>query len=54
MTRIIDVSQSAFLPQRYILDNVILSQELIHYSKYNNHKGVVIKIDFEKAYDKIH
>lgn len=54
MNRIIDSSQSAFLKNRYILDNMILSQEIIHSCKVSNQPRVVIKIDFEKAYDKIH
>lgn len=53
MSRIIDDSQSAFLPHRYILDNVLLGQEVIHYSKQHQQQGVIIKVDFEKAYDKI-
>lgn len=54
MSRIIDDSQSAFLPNRYILDNVVLGHELIDYSQHHKQQGVVIKVDFEKAYDKIH
>ncbi|XP_078150904.1 uncharacterized protein LOC144546233 [Carex rostrata] len=54
MHRIIDDSQAAFLPGRNILDNIVISQELIHYSKHHNQQGIVVKVDFEKAYDKIH
>lgn len=54
MSRIIDTSQSAFLRNRYILDNVVLSQELIHSCQTQKQQRVVIKIDFEKTYDKIH
>lgn len=31
----------------------MLGQEVIHYSKMHNQQGVIIKVDFEKAYDKI-
>lgn len=53
MTRIIDITQSVFLPGRYILDNVLLSQEIIHHAVDTQQPGVIIKIDFEKTYDKI-
>lgn len=53
LQRLIDYHQSAFLKNRYILDNVVLCHEVIHHCKHTNQKGVVIKIDFEKAYDKI-
>ena len=53
LQRLIDHHQSAFLKGRYILDNVVLGHEIIHHCKNTHNKGVVIKIDFEKAYDKI-
>lgn len=53
MHKLIDNSQSAFLKGRYILDNVVICQEIIHYSQHAKQSGVIIKIDFEKAYDKI-
>lgn len=51
--RLIDVTQAAFIKGRYILDNVVLGHEIIHYCQTVKQKGVVIKVDFEKAYDKI-
>lgn len=42
------------MKNQYILDNVVLGQELIHHCKSWQEEGLVIKIDFEKAYDKIH
>lgn len=54
MSRLIDSSQSAFLKGRYILDNVLISQEIIHHSHVQKQPGVIVKVDFEKAYDKIH
>lgn len=53
INRIIDSSQAAFIKNRYILDNVFLSQEIIHHCQLTNTLGVVIKVDFKKAYDKI-
>lgn len=54
MNRLIDSSQAAFLKGRYILDNVLISQELIHFSHTQKQPSAIIKVDFEKAYDEIH
>lgn len=54
MSRLFDSSQAVFLKNRYILDNMIVTQEIIHSCQTNQQSGVVIKVDFEKAYDKIH
>lgn len=53
MSRIIDSTQAAFLPGRYILDNVVLSQKIIHHAIHTKSPRVIIKIDFEKTYDEI-
>ena len=45
MSRLIDPSQSAFLKNRYILDNVVLSQEIIHSCQISKQQGVIIKVD---------
>jgi hypothetical protein len=46
-------SQTAFMQGRNILDGVVILHETVHelYSKKLN--GVILKIDFEKAYDKV-
>lgn len=53
MHRIIYDSQSAFFKERYILDNVLLSQKIIYDCNQKSTSGVIIKIDFKKTYDKI-
>lgn len=40
MNRIIDVNQSAFIKGRYILDNVVLSNEIIHHCTITKQQGV--------------
>ncbi|KAL4295576.1 hypothetical protein GQ457_12G016680 [Hibiscus cannabinus] len=48
--------ESAFVPGKLISDNVIVDNELFHYlkgSKNGPNKGVAIKLDMEKAYDRV-
>ena len=51
--RITRPSQSSFLPRRYILEGVVVLLETIHEIKKTKQKGVILKLDFEKAYDKV-
>lgn len=52
---LVSALQSAFVPGRRCVDNVIVVQELIH--TISNKRGkmgyMAIKVDLEKAYDKI-
>jgi hypothetical protein len=45
--------QTAFIPGRNILEGVVILQEVLHELKVINAKGVILKLDFEKAYDKV-
>lgn len=47
----ISPEESAFLDKRSILDEIMITNELIHSSKKNQKKVLVIKVDFRKAYD---
>ena len=51
--RIIEPSQSAFLPGRYILEGVVVLHESIYEIKRKKTKWDPLKLDFEKAYDKV-
>jgi hypothetical protein len=46
-------SQSAFIKGRYIHEGVLALQEIIHESKSRKLRGVFLKLDFEKAYDRV-
>ena len=50
---IIGIEQSAFVNERYIGDAVRTVADLIYFTKYKNHPGILLNIDFEKAYDSI-
>eukprot|EP00267_Zea_mays_P028107 XP_008657698.1 uncharacterized protein LOC103637241 [Zea mays] len=45
--------QSAFLPGRNIMEGVVVVHETLHELHRRQQDGVVFKIDFEKAYDKV-
>jgi Reverse transcriptase (RNA-dependent DNA polymerase) len=53
MDKIVDPAQAAFIKGRYILDNVLVANEKIHYAKLHKQKGMVLKVDLEKAYDRV-
>jgi hypothetical protein len=53
MSRIINKCQSAFIKGRNIMDGVMTLHEILHDVKYRKKDGLILKLDFEKAYDKI-
>jgi hypothetical protein len=50
---IINPTQSAFMSGRHILEGVVVLHETIHELHRKKMDGVIFKIDFEKAYDKV-
>lgn len=52
-SKVIGASQTAFIPGRYILEGVVILHETLHELKRKKKKGIILKIDFEKAYDKV-
>ncbi len=50
---LIDSDQSAYLKDRFIRENVRLLQDLAFFSKENNLHGIILNIDFEKAFDSV-
>jgi hypothetical protein len=53
MSKLINECQNAFIRGRFTADGVMLLQEILRETKYKKQQGVVLKIDFEKAYDKV-
>lgn len=51
--RLIRPQQSAFIRGRFILESVVVAYEVVHSLHKSKDPGVVIKLDYEKAYDKV-
>jgi len=51
--KVIKPTQTAFMPDRHILEGVVVLHETIHELHRKKLNGVLLKIDFEKAYDKV-
>ena len=45
--------QNAFIKGRFILDGIFIANETVGYLKRNKEKGLIFKVDIEKAYDSI-
>lgn len=51
--RFIAHTQTAFIKDRFIMEGVVLLHETVHEMKVRKMSGVLLKIDFEKAYDQV-
>jgi hypothetical protein len=52
-TKLISETQTTFIPGRYIIEGVVILHEVLHELRVSNLRGVILKLDFEKAYDKV-
>lgn len=50
---VISRSQYAFIKGRYIVDSAVILHEVMHELGCKQQRGAVMKIDFEKAYDRV-
>lgn len=50
---VISPTQTAFIPGRFILEGCVIIHEVLHELRIKNLEGIILKIDFEKAYDKV-
>lgn len=56
LPRLISKEQSAFVPKRNIIDNVLVTFEVLHYMKRKSGGSegeVALKLDISKAYDRV-
>ena len=53
MDKIINRCQNAFIKGRNIMDGTMCLHKILHDAKIKKSDGVILKLDFEKAYDRI-
>jgi hypothetical protein len=53
INKVINEAQTAFIPGRFILDGVLVVHEILHELRMKKKMGIVLKLDFKKAYDKV-
>ena len=53
MSKLISKCQTSFIKGRNVMDGVMSLHEILHEAKRKKQQGVVLKLDFEKAYDKV-
>jgi hypothetical protein len=51
--RLIHKPQRSFIKRKNIMNSVLTLHEILHETKRNKRVGVVLKLDLEKAYDKV-
>jgi hypothetical protein len=51
--RLIAPNQTAFIKGRYILESVVAAHEIIHEIAKKGESGIILKLDYEKAYDRV-
>lgn len=54
MGEVVNPNQESFVPRRQITYNIIVCQEIVHslWKRKGKKKGMVVKLDLEKAYDR--
>eukprot|EP00253_Pinus_taeda_P023228 PITA_23228 len=53
LDKLISAEQTGFVEGRQILDGLVVNQEVIHSLKVKKQKGMMIKLDLSKAYDRL-
>jgi hypothetical protein len=51
--RLISKNQIAFIKGKFILESVVAAHEIIHDIHKNKESGIILKLDYEKAYDRV-
>jgi len=51
--RLISPNQTAFIKGRYIFESVVAAHEIIHEVARKKDSGIILKLDYEKAYDRV-
>jgi hypothetical protein len=51
--RLVAKEQNAFIRGRFILESVVIAHEIVHSVHVAKDHGIIIKLDYEKAYDRV-
>jgi hypothetical protein len=51
--KLIGKNQNTFMKKRCIVDGIMSLHEILHHSHIKKHVGIVLNLDFEKAFDKV-
>jgi hypothetical protein len=51
--KVIGPSQTTFIPGHYIMEEAVMLHETIHELHRRKQDGVILRLDFEKGYDKL-
>jgi hypothetical protein len=51
--KLIHKTQTTIMKNRNIMIGIVCMHEIIHETKIRRETGIVLKLDFEKAYDKV-
>ena len=51
--KLISTNQTAFIKERFILESVVMAHEVIHETHRSRSSGLILKLDYEKAYDRV-
>lgn len=51
--RLVSNNQNAFIKGRYILESVVVAHEVVHSLHKKKERGVILKLNYEKAYDRV-
>jgi hypothetical protein len=51
--RLLASNQTSFVRGRFILESVVSTYEIIHEAARNKEKGIILKLDYEKVYDRV-
>ena len=53
LNQLISSAQTGFLPGRFIGENTRLIHDLLHFTQNENIPGMLVLIDFQKAFDSV-
>jgi hypothetical protein len=53
LDKLIDLNQHVFLKDHNIMDNIIIAHEILYFVHRSKQPSILIKLNFEKAFDNV-